>query len=557
MAIASRRCSSTRSRRGLARSAAASRSASAWSRWWIRQAASSASAVTGVTRSVCSTVRARIPPSISQSVATGPGEPPSSRLGSGTRVGSRSPAVLSWWWRQQSRCRFASEVCPPSSGWSWSYSRMWSSSAAGRGGGRGGRGGRGPGGRGGGGPRPGRRPGGGVPGGRGRDGREPVEHRGGVLQSQQRRDRHGDEDLVGAAGLLDRVDVQHGVGEDRVAQRREGEGAAPLGEVAVDVEGQRPLLAVAQGGALRLLHGARGDVEPVREALDLGDRSGDVERGGAGLRVDVEQLDRAGGPRRLGDGARGREPHGEADLRLEGGLGDRGDLHPGEVAVHGLLLLVVQPPHLAQQVAVEVLGHVAACEVREGRRHEIHGGAGVQHHRPGAGRGGAQAHGDLHAGHVRVLGDAAGLGVLAEEHRELTQLVGVEAGPRLHRAVQGEHPRRLDRAGLHLGEQLLLIQRPTGSHSPARGGGLRRVVGDGGCLGCGDAALGGFVGGRRVDSTAGAGSRGGVGLGLERGLRPLVELPHHALLPRSVDGTASVPSVVETENLFQDSQHLT
>ena len=408
-------------------------------------------------------------------------------------------------------------------------------------------------------PQPGRLPGGEIAGELGRDRREPVEHRGGVLQSQQRRDRHGDEDLVGAAGLLDRVDVQHGVGEDRVAQGREGVGAAPLGEVAVDVKGQRSVLAVAQGGALRLLDGARGDVEPVRETLDLGDRAGDVERGGAGLRVDVEQLDGAGGSRRLGDGARGREPHGEADLRLEGGLGDRGDLHPGEVAVHGLLLLVVQPPHLSQQVAVEVLGHVAAREVDEGRRHEIHGGARVQHHRPGAGGGGAQAHGDLHAGHISVLGDAAGLGVLAEEHRQLTQLVSVEPRPRLHGAMQCEHPRRLDSAGLHLGEQLLLVQRPTGSHSPARGGRLRRAVGHGGCPGCGDAALGGFVGGRRVSNAAGAGSRAGVGLArrLERGLRPLVEFTHHASLPRSVDGTASVPSAVETENLFQDSRQLT
>ena len=142
-------------------------------------------------------------------------------------------------------------------------------------------------------PQPDRLPGGELPGELGGDRGDPVEHRGGVLQAHQRRHGHGDQDLVRAAGLLDGVDVHHGVGEDRVTQARAGHGPAPCGEVPVDVEGQRPLRPVPEGGALGLLHRARGDVEPMGEGLDLRDGSGDVQRRGPGLRVQLDELHRA------------------------------------------------------------------------------------------------------------------------------------------------------------------------------------------------------------------------------------------------------------------------
>ena len=100
----------------------------------------------------------------------------------------------------------------------------------------------------------------------------------------------GDEDLVGAAGLLDRVDVQDRVGQDRVAQGPQRQGPAPLGEVLVDIERDRALRPVLERGALGTLHGAGLDVQPVRQPLDLRDRSRHQQRRGPGGGIHVHDL---------------------------------------------------------------------------------------------------------------------------------------------------------------------------------------------------------------------------------------------------------------------------
>ena len=305
-----------------------------------------------------------------------------------------------------------------------------------------------------------------VPGELGGDRGGPLEHGRCVVLSEQRHHRHRDQELVRRGRLLHRGGVQHGVGEDRVAQGAQRERCAALGEVAVEVEGERPLGPVREGGALGSLHVAGGDVEPVGEPLDLEDRAGDQQRGGAGGGVDVDDLHIAALRGRGRQGAGGRELDGESEVPGEGVERDGRQLDRRHVGVDLGGLLVGQSPHPTQEHLMHRLGEIAAAQVLEGERHDLDRPVRIEHLAPGLVVGAAKSGRDLQRRHVRVLGTALHLRVLTEEGLQQPQVMGVQPGTGQRGAVQRHHPPGLDSPLADLLEDALRGQRPTGAGAP-------------------------------------------------------------------------------------------
>ena len=128
---------------------------------------------------------------------------------------------------------------------------------------------------------------------------------------------------------------------------------------------------------------------------------------------------------------------------------------------------------MPDQVVVPLLRQIPATEIRERQRHPLNSGMRITDFRPGPHVAAAQTGRDLQGRHLRVIQHAPHLGILTEERRQLTQVMGVEARAGPHRAMQPEHPPSLETARLNLLEETVLIQLPTRPHRPLRQG-LRR-----------------------------------------------------------------------------------
>nr|WP_164930042.1 hypothetical protein [Brachybacterium faecium] len=260
----------------------------------------------------------------------------------------------------------------------------------------------------------------------GRQRGDAVEGAGLVGRPEQREHGDGDVQAEPFGGDPDPVEVEIRGVHQQVAQPCQRQGAPRLLDGAVRIVRDRG--AVAQGGPLRALDGARGLVErlPLRE--DLGDRAGDLQDAGPGL-LPGQQLD---GALEGGDRVGAVLPLLEMldECFQQGEETFRGDIHrPGgdrevEISAGG----VGEIPGGLQHSEEPRGGHDSLAHSLERPREEVHGLVGVAQLPARGAAGDPEGEAGTEGADLVELGDLLVLALVLVELGEGAVLLGEAAG---------------------------------------------------------------------------------------------------------------------------------